>query len=257
MPKRKKNVIDERRVRRFCISTYIDFNQVERFVRRSPWIQHFAMCKHDRDVKEDGTPKDVHTHIILYTYNGHTTSAIRKNFDNFSAEIYKDKQEQIEHTLVQECHSVVAQFRYLRHLDDSNKAQYDEIEVVTDDNIYWKDLCRSNGMNDSSVNYALQMFDDMLDGVSTREMIVRYGKEYIYHSHSFKECLTDHYKESPRGCDEDMLSFLEYKQTASDFLASQNIISQDQINTFFNVLDYLHTQFRIDLNIEMKGRYFK
>lgn len=274
MPKRKKGTLAEllptqmsekkqseknqpRRTRRFCISTYIDHNAVERYVRRSPWVQHFAMCTHTRDVKEDGSPKDVHTHIILYTYNAHTASGIRKNFDTFSAELYMGKQEQIEHTLVQECHSVASQFRYLRHLDDPDKAQYEEIEVITDNDIYWKDLCRTNGMNDSSFNSGLQMFDDILDGVSTREMIVRYGKEYIYHSHSFKECIAEHYKESPRGCDEDMLSFLEYKQTASDFLASQSVINQEQINTFFNVLDYLHSQFQIDLNIETKGRYFK
>lgn len=271
MSKRKKGTLAElvpptekneskkqpKKVRRFCITTYIDREQLERFIRRSPWIQHFAICTHDRDIESNGKPKGIHTHLILYTYNPHTSSGIKKKFDRYSAEYYGNLNLTPQNTLVQECHSVVSQFRYLRHLDDPDKSPYEESEVVTDDYMYWKELCRTNGMNDSSVNTGLQIFDDMLDGVSTREMIVRYGKEFIYHSHSFRECIVEHYKEQPRGVDENLLNFIEYRQVASDILSSQTVIKQEQIQAFFNVLDYLHEQCLLDINLETKGVWNK
>lgn len=247
----------EKRVRRFCLVTYIDKEPLERFLRRSAWIQHFAFITHDRDLLDDGTPKEKHTHVILYTYEAKTSTAIKKNFDRYSQELVLGTTKEAQNTLVQKCNDIISQFRYLRHLDDTEKVQYEHCEVVTDNDIYWNDLCRTNGMNDSSVNTGLQMFDDMLDGVSTREMIMRYGKEYIYHARSFKEVVTDHYSESPRGVDENMLSLLEYKQIASDVLATQNVINQNEIDTFFMVLDYVSTQFNLDLNIDTKGRFTK
>lgn len=237
----------QKRSRRFCLTSYVDPEKLERFVKRSPWIQHYALCTHTRDVEADGKPKGIHTHVILYTYNAHTSSGVRKNFDTFSAEIYGH--EKIENTLCQVCHSVVSQFRYLRHLDDPEKAQYEDFEVHTDNDTYWKDLCRTNGMNDASLNTGLQMFDDICEGVHTREMIVRYGKEYIYHMHAFNECVKQHYNEESKAQMSE-LSFLEFKQIAGDYLADSPVKSAD-VNTFLNVLDYLHTQFKLDMNVDI------
>lgn len=241
LPKPEKEITNEnkpkpKRVRRFCLTTYIDPEAVERFIRRSAWVQHFAMCTHNRDYEADGQPKQIHTHIILYTYNAHTSSGIRKNFDVFSAEYYSKLKLDPQNTLTQECHSVVSQFRYLRHLDDPDKAPYEDNEVITDNDLYWKELCRTNGMNDSSTNTGLQMFDDLIEGVSTREMICRYGKEYIYHSRSFKECMVDHMRENGKDDEWNEVMLETYFRGLLDNCKS---IKPEQVDVFFRILEYL------------------
>lgn len=243
----------QKRSRRFCLTSYIDPEALQRFVKRSSWVQHFAICTHNRDIDTDGNPKQQHTHLILYTYNAHTSSGIRKNFDTFSAELYKGNA-QIENTLCQECHSVVSQFRYLRHLDDPDKAQYTDNEVITDNDMYWKELCRTNGMNDSTVNTGLQMFDDLCEGVKTREMIVRYGKEYIYHAQQFQHCVVNHINDE-NDCELRELNYLEFREIAGNYLAVSPLDEQ-QKNNFFNVLDYLHTQVNLDLGVDFRGRNY-
>lgn len=252
VPEKQKDVAQkpkEKRSRRFCLTSYIDPEKLERFIKRSPWIQHYALCTHTRDTEADSTPKTIHTHVILYTYNAHTSSGVRKNFDVFSAEIYGH--DKIENTLCQVCHSVVSQYRYLRHLDDPKKAQYEDFEIHTDNDIYWKDLCRTNGMNDSTVNTGLQMFDDLCEGTKTREMIVRYGKEYIYHAKAIQSCVVQHCNEENEH-EYRELNYLEFLELAQGYLTTSPL-GEAEKNAFFSVLDYLHTQFNIDLNADFKA----
>lgn len=192
-PKAKK----DKRARRFCLTSYIDPSALRSFISKAPWVQHWAMCTHDRDKMEDGSSKETHTHVILYTYDAKTSSAIKKIFDRFSAEYYNGKGE-AQNTLVQICKDVVAQWYYLVHKYDKEKAQYEPSARICDNTNYWLELCKTNALNDGSVNTGLQMFDDMLDGTSTREMIMRYGKEYIYHAQHFKQVVRDHCDESVR-----------------------------------------------------------
>lgn len=153
------------------------------------------MCTHDRDIKEDGTPKEVHTHILLYTYDAKTSSALRKIFDRFSAELYEGTDKEVQNTMCQVLYDTVYMWRYLVHKDDKDKAQYDDLERICDDFAYWTKLEKSQGMTDSKENMGLQVFNDILDGVTTRELIERYGKDYIYHAHMYKQVVCDYNRE--------------------------------------------------------------
>ena len=62
--------------RRFNIRTYIKPDIVDRFLKTAPWVQYWAYCYHDKDVYEDGSSKEPHTHILLYTYHQKTSSAM-------------------------------------------------------------------------------------------------------------------------------------------------------------------------------------
>lgn len=180
-------------VRAFSLSTYIDTYAVLGFVSRCPWIQHYALAYHDKDVNSDGTPKEPHTHVILYTYSAKTTSAIIKNFDRFSREYYNDGTPQ--NTLCEIANDVVSLWRYLIHKDDPDKYQYPETIRKTDSLDYWQKYEKTDGLNDAVYNFGLAMFDDMCDGASTRDMILKYGKEYIYHAHHLKGAVLDHFRE--------------------------------------------------------------
>lgn len=135
------------RDRKFSLSSYIRPERLEVLLRRSDWIQHWAYCTHDKDVLADGSLKEVHTHVILYTYNAKTSSAIRKIFDRYAVEICEEDEEP-QNTLCQTCSDMVSAYRYLIHADQKNKAQYEPLQRVCDDYAYWQKLEESCGYND-------------------------------------------------------------------------------------------------------------
>lgn len=225
-----------RRTRKFCLVTYIDVGHLDNFLRNSPWVQHFAYCTHDRDVNDDGTPKQSHTHIVLYTYDAKTSSAIKKIFDNYSAEVYRHLDTEAQNTLVNECHDVTAQYRYLRHLDDPKKTQYAENEVYMDELPYWNNLSVTHGMTDSARNCGLAIFDDMINGVDTYTMIQRYGKEYIYHIAHYEKAFSKMLNEQRRA------TFKGF-QDMCEFALADSTFTDKELKNFFVVLSYVQMKF--------------
>ncbi len=186
-------IFEHRRDRKFCITTYIDRDNLLRFLSSSSWIHHWALCCHDKDV-DNGENKVYHIHVVFYTFEAKTASAVRKLFDRFSSSLYGENDKQ--NTLVMPCLDVVAQYRYLIHADDPQKFQYSHIERLTDNDVYWNKLERSAGLNSVSNNTALAIFEDILAGVSTRELTCRYGFAYIQNIGRFKIALADHLTEN-------------------------------------------------------------
>lgn len=225
-----------KRTRRFCLTSYIDINGIDSFLKRSPWIQHWAYCMHDRDVNEDGSPKQPHTHIILYTYEAKTSSAIKKNFDRYSAEYYKGGEIEPQNTLVQELHDIVSQYRYLQHLDNPEKALYGANEVIVDELAYWNNLTHTNGLTDSTNNAGLAILNDFMAGVDCYTMSQRYGKEWIYH--------IDHYRKAVQ-----MIASEQSRQTFGglqemcQFALADSTYTEEQITLFFGVLSYVQAKF--------------
>lgn len=232
---KEKEASKLKRTRRFCLTTYIDENAIYPYLNRLQWVQHFAFIVHNKDKNEDGTTKEKHTHILLYTFEAKTASAIKKNFDNFSAEYYKDKEQEVQNTLVQECHDIVSQWRYLIHLDDKDKYQYDKQDIVCDDLSYWNTLDRTNGMIDHSKNYGLAILDDYLSGTDCYTMAQRYGKEWIYH--------IAHYQNAVR-----LMVSEQNRQTFGglaeicQFALSDSTYSEEQITLFFGMLSYIQNK---------------
>lgn len=242
----EKEASKPKRIRRFCLTTYIDENAIYPYLNRLQWVQHYAFIMHDKDLytKADekknpkhkaGTLKDKHTHILLYTFEAKTVSAVKKNFDNFSAEYYKDKVQEAQNTLVQECHDIVSQWCYLIHLDDIDKFQYDKQYIVCDDLSYWNTLDRTNGMTDHSKNYGLSILDDYLSGTDCYTMAQRYGKEWIYH--------IAHYQNAVRL----MISEQNHQTFGGlaeicQFALSDSTYSEEQITLFFGMLSYIQNK---------------
>ena len=130
------NPLEKVRTRKFCLTSYIDRSLLEKFVKQSPFIQHWALCSHDRDIEWDivadkpiilnpdtGEPKikEFHTHLLLYTYDAKTSSAVRKIFNRLSAEHYTPLGLPLQNTLCQPCTDMVSQWRYLIHQDEFEK----------------------------------------------------------------------------------------------------------------------------------------
>ena len=240
----------QKRTRRFCLTTYIDVLALDSFLKRSPWVQHYAYCTHDRDYNEDGTPKMLHTHVLLYTYDAKTSSAIKKIFDNYSAEYYKKIGLDPQNTCTQECHDMGAQFRYLRHLDNPNKQPYNADEVYTDDIVYWNELCRTAGMTDSSTNTGLAMLNDYLSGMSSYEMVERYGKEYMYHAKQIREMALAVLSETQKETFGGLLQMCEFALGDSSY-------TQAQLVLFYQMLSYVQAKFKQAQNNGEVGYYLK
>lgn len=238
---------EEKRDRKFCLSSYIDRNSLLYFLKRSEWIQHWAICTHDRDTKEDGTPKDEHTHILIYTYNAKTASAIKKAFDRYSNEIYRDTETEPQNTLAQICFDMPSQWRYLIHADNREKAQYDTNERLCDDFAYWNKLEISSGMNDSSNNLGLAMLKDYMDGVHPLEMARRYGKEYIYHLSHFQKFAFEVFKADARN----KVNTLNLRDMMRLCLESSPL-SAENINTFWVVYDFIISQINQNYNSQIE-----
>lgn len=74
---------------------------------------------HDKDLKEDGTPKKAHWHVIFAFQRMKTVEQVLSLVEPFG----------IHH--VEPVHDLKAYTRYLVHMDSPEKAQYDQEGIVT------------------------------------------------------------------------------------------------------------------------------
>lgn len=248
------------RARRFSLVTYIQPEILSRFLADSSWVQHFAFITHDRDVwsAEDeqanpehvaGSFKTAHTHVIVFTYDAKTPSAIIKSFDRVSVDAYGVDGKQ--NTTCEVLNDAHAHFRYFMHLDDPHKVRYSMQEITADDFAYWERMAVTDGLTDSSNNPGLAMVQSMIDGATYRQMVERYGKEFIYHQTHYENMVakikweeSDH---SVRVNDElidillkaspfapiDVLKFKEILKYLKDHFAV-NICSDDPAECYFS-----------------------
>ena len=175
------------RFRKFSMSSYIPPGDIERFLESQKFIQHWAYAYHDKDLKSDGTPKEPHTHILLYTYDGKSSSAVCKIFNRYAKSICTPDGTP-QQTLVEFMGDPVHMWRYLLHLDDPDKYQYDESVRICDDVGYWKSMERTECLTESTSNKALQIIQDLEDGVPTIEMVRRYGREWVINRSKYLSC---------------------------------------------------------------------
>lgn len=228
------------RTRKFSCVTYIPTEPLEKYLRTSPWVQHWAYAHHDCDVwTEDdealnnnhkaGTSKTPHTHVILYTYEAKSSSAIKKNFDNLAKIV---DTENPQNTQVQVCNDCGAQFRYLCHEDDIDKYQYQKQVRKADDFPYWERLSATDGLTDVKTNTGLAMVNDFLAGTSARLMCERYGKEWIYHAGHIRSMALSIQREENQG-------YIDFdREMVKMLLESSPFYEIDKIK-FFEIFDYI------------------
>lgn len=103
----------------------------------SPW--------HDKDVNADGEPKKKHKHILLM-FGGVK-----------SYEQVKEITDKLGQPIPQRCHNAKAMVRYMAHLDNPEKAQYNPSEILPHGGVDLAELLRPS----SSERYTI--IRDMID----------------------------------------------------------------------------------------------
>lgn len=182
MPKTKDPM--QQRSRKFCLTTYHSLEVVEGVLKNRP-VRAAVYITHDKDTYTEadeknnpenvaGTLKDKHIHIMLCTYNAATLGQVRRWFPSG------------QNTLGQVLNDDEQMLRYLTHADNPEKAQYADDEVIT----YGEGrepFLRAALSSGRSAETAESLINDILNGASTRTLIVRYGSEYIHYRKAYHD----------------------------------------------------------------------
>lgn len=178
-----------KRYRKFSCITYLNETQLNRCLNEhSNQIRVYAYAYHDKDVREDGTLKGPHYHVILITYCTCTLSAVRRWFSGY-VQNGKDVT-----TTAQNCTDVFEMYDYLIHdtlqAKSDGKYQYDASIRVTNDEEYFK---ANDVSNFDNITLALC---DLQNGVPLDDIAKRYGRDFIIHYGHLKTLFNDIQKQN-------------------------------------------------------------
>lgn len=181
MSKESKSLEDQR-FRKFSCVTYLSELQLQECLQRAgDMIRGYAYCYHDKDVNEDGTPKEPHTHLVLWLYNPKSINNLRGWFDRG----FRDEKGEKINTLLQPCHDVKAAAEYLYHANDPDKYQYPPESVVYSDPELF--ISPDTQKEDTAI-LALQ---DLLSGLSLEACAMKYGRDFLYHYGHIRQLYQD------------------------------------------------------------------
>lgn len=116
------------------------------FIRQN--YKNFIYILHDKDVKEDGTPKKAHYHVLLYFENQKLLSTLKNQLCLNDSDFY-------------EIRSLSGQLRYLIHYDDEDKFQYDIKDVY-------------------ATNYMMTKFKQSISSIRSESEEASYIIDFIY-----------------------------------------------------------------------------
>ena len=144
-------------------------------------VDEYAYILHDRDVKEDGTPKEPHYHFLFVLRRSRRLADIQSCM----------KKTLQGNVMLQSCHSVSGSYGYLTHENENSKVHYDESFIVSSaDSSYWKADTSSNDF-DKSCDTIMSAYLDLLNSMPLTECAKKYGRDFIIHYNHIKSLLID------------------------------------------------------------------
>ena len=171
----------DKRSRNFCLITYLmEDDLVTCLNNHQSSIRGFEYIYHDKDLKDDGTPKEPHFHVNLILYSARKLVDVRRWFVGGI-----DLNGLPANTLGQICMDIGASHDYLTHKENPDKFQYNSEDIVSSDSSLFE---RRVECSDDVSWLAL---NDMLDGVPLKDIAHRYGRDFIYHYGHIKQVYVD------------------------------------------------------------------
>ena len=173
--------ISEKRSRNFCLITYLsESDLVSCLNNHIQSIRAFEYIYHNKDLKEDGTPKESHFHVNLILYSARKLADVRRWFSGGN-----DINGLPANTLGQICMDIGASHDYLTHKENPDKFQYNSEDIVSNNSSLFE---RHVEFSDDVSWLAL---NDMLAGVPLQDIAKRYGRDFIYHYGHIKQVYLD------------------------------------------------------------------
>lgn len=191
MSKIVKDISSNARVRHFDVVFYGSLEELLHIIHEyRARIQRYAFILHDKDEYDDdvifvdtgkiihrkGDIKVNHFHLVVSFYNACTLSACAKIFRT-----EKDNPRVFSVGDMLKC------YEYLIHKNNPDKYQYNKRDIVSDDLNYFERL-RIVGERNERDNIAEQIVMDLLAGVNTRIMVIRYGRDFIINMARYIDC---------------------------------------------------------------------
>lgn len=174
--------------------TYCSPEQIQEVLdKNQEAIDGAGFIIHDKDVKEDGTPKEVHAHVVLVL---HRSRRIRDIIAWFKG--YTDSKGGHINTRCQKLTSVESMHDYFLHVTEESKEdgkyQYAEEDIKYSPDIpspwsFQTDYDKHHGKDGKDVkeDENESFLQDIIDGVPMREMARRYGRDYMKNFKAYRE----------------------------------------------------------------------
>ena len=144
-------------------------------------VSEYAYILHDRDVKDDGTPKEPHYHFLFVLNRSRRLADIQSSM----------KKTLQGNVMLQSCHSVSDSYGYFTHENEDSKASYDESSIVSSaDKFYWKADSSSTDCV-TSCDSIMLAYLDLLNSMPLTECAKKYGRDFIIHYNHIKSLLLD------------------------------------------------------------------
>ena len=153
-------------------------------------LRSYAFAYHDKDVYTEhdckgdtsliGNPKKPHTHFIIRLYNGSNLSTI---LNWFSGNNRFDIDGIEQNTLCECCLDYRSMYRYLLHLDNPEKYQYNSDVIVTNNS--------DDFTSEVDCDNTYLALEYMLQGVPLVEIAKKFGRDFIYHYSSYRLLIDD------------------------------------------------------------------
>ena len=152
----------------FSLVTYLTDDEIRQVLyAHQKSILHYAWILHDKDVNEIGEPLTPHRHLVLHLKSQSIPERIHNWFCYFDS-----------NTFVEVGRSRPALGQYLIHENAESKVQYDISNVFSNDIDYW--------FQPDAEKKSYQICCDIMSGASTRELVQKYGREYIINQHAYR-----------------------------------------------------------------------
>ena len=113
--------------------------KMQKFVNSMTGTALVYMINHDKDKNsETGEIIENHTHLLIQYETPRKPSTVANLFE-------------VESNFIEVCKSKKASLRYLTHLDDKEKYQYDSVEVIHNNTVSYDDLIRGQNLSDKEI----------------------------------------------------------------------------------------------------------
>lgn len=204
------------------IRTYADSETIRSFLRDTQ-ATHFAFIYHDKDLTDDGNLKEPHFHVLVHWDFQVAVYSLRKFFVE-------------QQTFIQPVLNKRSSFAYLTHANSPEKAQYNDVDVVTNDYNFYTFTEAEKKENDNVT------FLEDLNRLSLRDMAIKYGRDFMRNHNRYNafkiDCSNEQYMLEMQELEQELVHASEGMSLASvatynhDFL----LFLAENVGTMQNIL---------------------
>ena len=170
---KQKLLFSNMRGSNYDVVTYLSEEEILSLLK-SIGVERYAYLTHDKDLNADGTLKKSHTHLVL-------CFSVRKRATNL-VRLFNTTELRVIETEKQ----LKGSFKYLTHETESaikqGKVKYEKSKLRCNDLEYFDNLSDC----ELSVDNSLDIVDKINMGVSTRDLVRQYGKDFIFHYGNYR-----------------------------------------------------------------------